>query len=988
MLLQEYLGTKEQNRRILIVSNLNIGQELIRQHEAVTGQLIRNVTCMTLSQMLELVFLYLQAEKGFEQSYALVNATEALLIFRSVIFENISSLKYFNKEKMMNLVTTKEMFDKANLIRNLGWSGEENKVSNDRVTDMKFLIDAYEKKLEAKESLDEIGLYTYVLTEMQQWENTEKELLAVFSAEISFLEEAVENISGRQKKFLEILQNEGKAAAISLYEKQPSVVDLMENKEHIFFFKGYGSYNEVSYVANDILSKNIPFGNVTVLYSSANQLPTIASAFSGNNLPMKMISRHPAKDNPYISMAKRILTWAKEEYSEKALENILSSDVACLKVEDSEGEEQNVLAKQSYFDYVLNAAKRRENSFIFGWGYERNAQFLEHEEKMACDDEVTKSLLQMHKELLNVFGDGEKPYCDDDKLLPIVIYEKLVHFMENYTRPTQEYATGMEAIKQLANAIKMEERKQGLLDNLVLIEELLDSISVRDNVSNDAIKVQCIQDMLVLERPYVYVIGLSLKDMQGSTTESPILLDEEMNRFLLEGYKPTVRKKAQQKEINIYRTLKTFKGKELSFGYSDYDTIGFCESNPSTIFRELLQKLKGDDVRKLPEFVYGNPTKDVEFSAKNNPKKGEYEIKLSTSNSAIESLLDCPKKYAYEKQLYVPDNEFLQSNYEKWLDSRLRGSFFHELAERYVENKLIKPIGEKYDAQVDEELVKTIAQDIHEKMLLQMPVAFAGLAERETNELVKNGIAYFGRLHASLLNDGWRVLFVEKEFVDSEYLIEDYEKKAYNFVFSGIIDRIDYGINKELETIFLRIVDYKTGRKSNKEKENKLGKLLQYAVYKKALMETGHYLDENDVEHPFLDLVKERVAQLEGNDAIKNWKFEFSGFEYVFPMETLDTTPVVISDRQLEDVNLTRLKCILTAVSQKNMFPDHLDLYDIVKEYEGEYGSADDLLGILKGNMERRDRNGKVLGISNDEIKNCSYCSYADLCEHRKAGDL
>ncbi len=49
MLLKDYLNKKTHGRRILIVSDLVRGQALIRMHEEKTGQMVRNITCMTIS---------------------------------------------------------------------------------------------------------------------------------------------------------------------------------------------------------------------------------------------------------------------------------------------------------------------------------------------------------------------------------------------------------------------------------------------------------------------------------------------------------------------------------------------------------------------------------------------------------------------------------------------------------------------------------------------------------------------------------------------------------------------------------------------------------------------------------------------------------------------------------------------------------------------------------------------------------------------------
>ena len=66
------------------------------------------------------------------------------------------------------------------------------------------------------------------------------------------------------------------------------------------FYRGYGSFNEASFAANDIFEKGYPFGNVLVLYSSDEQLPSISAALRGNGIPMKLVSSYSAKGNAFI----------------------------------------------------------------------------------------------------------------------------------------------------------------------------------------------------------------------------------------------------------------------------------------------------------------------------------------------------------------------------------------------------------------------------------------------------------------------------------------------------------------------------------------------------------------------------------------------------------------------------------------------------------------------------------------------------------------
>jgi len=983
MLLKDYLNSKENKRRILIVSDLSKGHALLRKHEATTGNMVHNVTCMTLAQLANQIWLYMQAENGYAKQTRLLDGPEAMMLFRSVIFNNLEKLRYFNDENMMDFVMTEELFQKANLVRGNGWNGSEEGTENARVSDLKLLISEYENCLAKENLLDTVALYRCVIARMKEWEELSAELLDIFGAELSYLVEETERFTGVQREFLELLRN-GAGYAVELYDRNLSPGTLTECKEKAEFFKGYGTFNEANYVANDMMSKELPYGSVEVLYSSVSQLPAISAALQGNGIPMRVVSDRPAGDNPYLAMAKRILVWAADDFSEKALEAVLACPVACVMVAGENGDERNTLGGGRYFDHILVPRNRREQSFTLGWGYERNLEFV-RQERMQEDAEKRAPLLDMHAALLDIFGESGKAYGAANEVQPVTVYRKLVCFLENYTVKSAEYAVGIDGLRRISDAVEFEKRRMPLSAVLEFLEALIKDISVRDSESADAVTVRCLGDWSVSERPNVYVIGLSLKEMQGDYAESPVLSDEEMTAFLGDGFKPSVKQKAELKEKNFYRTLQSFSGEHIVFGYSSYDTVGFCENNPSGCFRELLQAFRGSSVKELKEFVYGNPEQHaLSVSEIVSTPRTACEIKEKTSNSRMEVLLDCPKKYAYMRELYLPDNQFTESNYAVWLDSRLRGSFFHEIMEKYAKAKLIKPEPEAYDGTADEALIKQIAEEIKKKLLIEMPVAFPALADSETEKLAEAAKLYLQRLQGELNATGWRVLAAEQNFSEAVYTVSSYTGTSYDFTFSGIIDRIDYRVDKVGKKIYLRIADYKTGRRNSKENDEALGKLLQHAVYRKALMVTGKCMDEQGNEQRLSDAVREAVAKLASLEDKASYNLVFDCFQYEFPMEPAGTLPLTISEGALEDCNLTRLRTILTVLEEKKYYPDHVEFYEELKSCSVRYTSADYRLPALVERLEKKDKKGNVT-LSPNETSHCLYCEYKDLCGKGKA---
>ena len=320
----------------------------------------------------------------------------------------------------------------------------------------------------------------------------------------------------------------------------------------------------------------------------------------------------------------------------------------------------------------------------------------------------------------------------------------------------------------------------------------------------------------------------------------------------------------------------------------------------------------------------------------------------------------------------IPDNQYAEIKTGKWLDAKHKGTFFHEIAEEYAKSRLIKEADICYEEAADRELIEQIADKIKEKMLIEVPVAVKGDAELEVRDIVENAEGYFDILQNDLIDTQWRVLSAEQAFCNSKFVVESFTSKSYEFILSGIIDRIDYKTDENDKTIYLRIVDYKTGNKDNKQTADRIGDLIQYTVYENALMNNGFYKNEQDEEHDLLKYVLGNIAKLEHIDNIDEWKTEFVCFQYVFPMDTKDKEPIEIKKENIESISMLRLKMILTMLEKEKIYPTINVFKSIAEEYETEYSDDAGTIGYLLDEIEKNDKKNKE----------CSYCSYVNLCSN------
>jgi len=969
MNLKDFLFENVKKRRILITKDVARTNALIRRFEKEEEKLIENVECQSFMDFCKQLFIYYESEQGFKPEYEIIDDTKASIILRSLMLNSIKDFSFFTNEKLFTFATCTEILKKINLVRGCGWNGKED--SSNRVADIKLLIQKYEDILTKEKKLDYFALLKYIENKFNG-SDIKKDIRLCFDGEVSYLVEDTELFTQKELALLSMIT----ADCINIWDCNPNKAVLEAAADKLSFFKGYGSFNEASYIANDIAKNNYPLESVSVLCTNQAQLDAISSALIGNNLNVVFSCDKSLKDNSYIALARRILAWAMDDYSESALEKIFISCALRNEYVGSDGNTHNALGGETYVNHIFDAKKRRGEQFSLGWGYERNVEFVKREEALANSLATAQDVqpwikkLEVHRDLLGIFSDGSKAYSDINLVKPSIVFNGLLGFMWKYQNKAAELAIGKSSLNMLREVVALEDRELSLTECIAFLDELILGLQGSEEVgaNTNAIKVGMLSDWKQIETDIVYIIGLSLRETKESTTQSPILSDEEMEGWLGSGYKPTIENKTALRDLNIYRTLDLFKGKKIVLGYQYYNTVEFSGSSPSMFYLDAL-KACGKRLEDVPSFVYGNPVNGVTNVASAFNPKSSYEIKLQSSNSKIEIFTNCPKQYFYSQIKKLPDNEYFEKDITQWLNPMYYGLLFHAVADRYCNEMFIKPNSEPYAASVDEKILLSIIGEEVDNMSKVCPVPLEDQKKQEAEDFVKVCKEYFTKIHARLVCEelGWRVLATELFFEKCLFDIEDYLGNKYEFSFNGQIDRIDYKL--EENKVLLRIVDYKTGKYENKVQDDGLGKVIQHAIYRKAILKT------------ILDQILERICELENNQAIKTFEVEFSDFSYHFPKEE-DNWIYQIGNAEIEGKNITRLKAALTALKDLSEFPDHEQLYNKIKEYGVTYSSKDPFITELSEKLTKPQKGVMV----DEENKNCDYCSYGDICPAKKGG--
>ena len=949
MRIEELFENGQHKKKYLIVSNIQRGNALLRLYEQETNKSVNNVVPTTLQNIINELYYSLLANNTIKEEKRILNNKEGEMFFHELLLELSPSLLYFNDQYMLNIATTNEIYQKINLIRLNGWINEEKE--NDRLEDLKTIIHHYEEELNANHYLDRVEILKVVLKHFDSVSNEN---------DYYCIKEDLEQLSHLE---CELINRLNVKDSISYFENDTlKLEDLNHLKDSISFFRGNGVFNEVMYVVYDIAKNKIPLGDVTLLYTNSSQAQVVSSVLSANNIANSFVSSKPSLDNPYYSLVRRIFAWAREDYSEKQLERILASSI--LYAEDVETK-QNLLEGDMYYDSVLRMSKRFDHTMILGWGYERNKAFIEQARTL---EEKLIPIYDLHQDLLNIF----EVYEIEDEGIPSELLDRIITFIRNHTIDSKEKSKAINELYREKDILSFTKRKLSLEESIELIADMLEGTRDKEKESSSAIRCEQVSSWTILNRPYVYMIGLSLKDLLTSTTESPVLTDEEMEKKLMDGYKPTIQTISKLREQNSYRTLKTFGGKKVTLGYSSFDAQAFFRSNPSFFYKDMLQYFKGMDVNQIDEFVVGNPEEGVWVDKCVLTESDEpFKIKLPTSSSSAEVFVDCPRRYAYERVLRIPDDEYREYDSTGWLNAAERGTFFHALMERYINQELILSGNKEYPDYPNEEKIESIAQELKEESLNQTPVAFEGIAEDETNNLIEYAKDYFRSLYQSLKETGWRMLSCEQDFQNAEYKVKSLHDKEYVFKLRGSIDRVDYKVLSEEKKVLIRVSDYKTGRKEKKEQSDERGVLLQYDIYKTALMDTG----KTESGEPVLEHLKKRIVALEGDKELENYSYSFDSFRYEFPVDPSADGPIEITfedEPLIEPLNIKRLRYVLTVIEDMGIYPDVYTLETSLNDYKKQYPKDvfDDLIGTFL----------------DKDVSACTYCSYADMCEKRKAG--
>ena len=1031
MYLNEYLNQDEKRRRTLIVSSVKRLNLLVRAFEKENGKEMTNVIAVTISDMAKAIINLEEAEQGFERKYVFLDNGEATALFKTVLLKERdegNKLLYFDgkNEILKAKATYREILDKVNLIRENDFI-DKDKLANDselsdeaeaRIYDLDTLVAEYEGALEegngaGLQYLDSTACVFKAFQIMKGWDDVaaERKIRLLFGKEIAVLTEDKEWFSGINLAFINLLEEkrERGITEVQAFEKEePGIEDLKNLEGKVEFFKGYGSFSEVAYIVNDIAERKHPFGEVHIVYMSPSQTPTIISELKGNDIPMCITSPYSMKDNALINFALRIIDWAESDYSETAFEGILSSGVLFVQGEDENAKYPNVAYGDRYNNYLYG---RTSPEAILGWGFARNRAYANlaietNDEETAKDKKgdapYYRQMGMMHHSLLDIFAIEDR---SDEEINGVLqtskIYDKLLRFVEEYSFKNQERNAGITRLRALQREIAFDKEEVTLEEALSIIREHIEEIKMQDSPANDAVAVELVNDWTVLERPYVYFIGMSLKEMEMPSNESPIITDYEVEHYIGDGRKFTQDSINKKRTRGLYRTLSTFSGERIAFGYSDFAEDSFYTKLPSTVYRKLLDAYSKQGLEDVVEFEKGNPEEDkIKYDAVDlsvdideegatkvgtgednesaSAEDGEEEKELYnkatdriTSSTKADGFISCPKAFAYANIHYIPELSLREKKVNTWLEANEKGTVFHEIMADYVNEVIV----EKGTNTLDDEILRRFAEKSKLGMKRNVPYPFEELTEKEMGEIIRISTKELEDLYQEMRTGDWKPISAELHFTDAIYGDKTFGGEDVSFTYNGLIDRLDYRVDSQKQEIVLRIVDYKTGKMDKQRKKvEKTWSTLQHVLYKhaveseKTMVETG---DNKKEKESLSDYLKELIGKKERTD-LSTLSLRVEEFVYLFPFAKTEKKAMTVSDNLYEPAK-KRLQLVLSALYDKKIYPDILELEEYVDE-------------LVENGIDVGEYKKKFYNESSKSSNPCGFCDYVNLCVNRKRG--
>jgi len=789
----------------------------------------------------------------------LINDNTAAAVLLSLLKEN----SLFIPAESLCMATAKEVLTNINLLR----ANAYTTVSDSRVADLEKLIVSYEQKLKQLNNYDEVLAIkeAKALLEKGDVAPVQEEYKTCYFAKPSTLErEFVKMLNGGVAPAdygLRILDDSVESKSIDAVRRTKSFVSC------------YGIVNEVDFVAKTIIEKDYPFEDVEIICDQGIYEPFIAECFAKRRLPYSFSTGISMSGLDEVRLYRDLIKWFEHGCKYEELKPVMHNKRFCFSYEEIDNGEKKKVSKRAARAFMAGI------DYGVGWGAERyldpqqssyakQHNFTESEYEKAFRTELLPELGKLAQNLDSTTN------CSKffNYLFDFVKLHTFSSAENKYTRPR------LENLRKNLAAINLEfETREELLDYLY---GELGSLSYRREDGPASVLISSLKNVTVPERKHIFVIGLSSKEYDVSTAESPVFGDVLRKELFADPVSGCLSGNATLAEDNRRLADLTIKqtfayatdNADITLIYSSADVMKDGSEVARSAFYESMMQACGIEgpekethyyeitttATKIP-YKYAWPSFKVEY----DPVPSEIELKLSKTR--LDELLGCPLKYHYDKELKINSEGYSLYDPGAWLAANEKGIIIHRVLEDYANNILLN----KSDAgDFNEEQFEKSFELAKSEMLNAKAAPSEAILEDECEEYKRIIKIYLEWLHAELKESGWTVhaceYDIEKNSVGSYQFSQDGEKGSFDFdiAFSGAIDRIDRKTDEDGNTVY-RIIDYKTGQMDDKKVKQTIQHLLYAWYVRRAFAQNGVNAEVEGFYYQSLKEIKQQLKPTE-----------------------------------------------------------------------------------------------------------------------------
>lgn len=893
----------EKPRKLILCESMKNGGAWVRGLNRFDGMDVSGVTVTNLQMLAKEIVI---AKLSFESESADVDCIDDDTA--KMLIKNIISGKKYKEKIPPEAVDTALAGEFYRIINELRWGKKKsdfqpNEVESISISLIEEVQKDYEEMLENGDGAEGTRHYdrtTLILAAISMLEEAAPEEPAFLRFKKQHLGLLLPwNLLPLEKSFIDALlpfTAEEQLTEISMiYRERYELKD-----DDVSVVKAYTMANEIRHIVKDIREKKIPISDVDILCMDQKLLSSGLMIMAEEGIPVCLDAGVEAIKNTMLRFVLEYCDWISEGG-----------------VRDLEYQVRN--AGFVAYDNQLADTKGRK----------------------AAAEDYNNKVRETAEQLRDIFQNG-----GEDRLKNWL--EKMNGAIGTHAKKRGLIWAGYMAVMDLLR--KRYTYDIGVVDVKKAVEEVsaaINKMKINKDVKESALRMMLFSKPYVTDRDYLYIVGMSDSNFSISTADSPLLKREVVNKMveLPEMYSLTP---LEQKEQYLTETLCMTKAKQITMSYAGYDVTQTIpqELAVSIYMTRLMMDLgknepdESERGYKISDYNYIDGTNDdwiIDGLAENQTKpsstKKSGPENLSASN--LNQMLECPRRFYYNKIRGIYVDEELKLDTGSWLDAARKGTLCHRTFQEYCDAELIGK-NSVSDA-VNESKLNEIFYALVENLKKEVPVPSKVVFDREVHEYREGVLATLQDLQRELHNQPegkpWEVYACEMQIgmQEGDVLYTEKipaEKDENNnptlyldVCFHGELDRVDSYKDADGK-IHFRIIDYKTGNYEKQEEKLKKNKWPQHVVYQKILTDYA-----------------ENTLQLKD--------FSVDEFIYVFPFEKKNKYI------RIDGESLTE-------------FADSINETLVKVLYKHEYKN------------EESNTRESVGGLNYKGV--CKYCNYADMC--------